>query len=65
MPAAPFRFIRIGEVMHRTGLSRSTIRRLQLAGKFPLHLRITDGTVGWRDYEVLAWIERTANGGDR
>jgi len=38
-----------------TGVSRTTLWRLQKAGKFPQPVRISAGRVGWREQEVIAW----------
>ena len=50
------RYIRITELVLVTGLSRSTIYRLELAGKFPNRHQITARTVGWSDIEVNEWL---------
>lgn len=44
-----------------TGLSRSSIYRLQADGQFPRPIRLGPRAVGWRADEIAAWIEqRTA-----
>ena len=40
VPDEPFRLWRLREVVHRTGLSASTIYRLMAAGNFPRPVRI-------------------------
>ena len=55
-PGPERRILRAKEVIKLTGLSRSTIWRLQRQGKFPRSRRIGDVAVGWLDAEVLAWI---------
>jgi prophage regulatory protein len=53
--------LRKPEVVRRTGLSAATIRRLELAGRFPKRLQLSTMAVGWDEREVSAWIDgRTA-----
>jgi prophage regulatory protein len=53
--AAP-RLLRFPAVRERTGLSRSTIWRLERAGGFPRHRRISRNSVGWLENEIADWI---------
>src|SRR5262245_23762515 len=58
-PAAerrPDRFLRSHEVVARTGVSRTTIWRLERSGNFPARRRLSPNTVGWRESEVEEWI---------
>jgi prophage regulatory protein len=50
------RLLRFPDVRNRTGLSRSTIWRLERDGCFPRHRRISANAVAWPEDEVLAWI---------
>ena len=50
------RLLRFAEVRQRTGLSRSTIWRLEALGAFPRHRQLTVGTVGWVESEIDHWI---------
>ena len=52
----PAKLLRFPDVRARTGLSRSTIWRLERRGDFPLHRRISPNAVAWLDEEVTAWI---------
>jgi prophage regulatory protein len=52
----PLRFIRLDVVRDRTGLSRSTIWRLERRGDFPKHRRISLNAVGWLEAEVDEWV---------
>jgi predicted DNA-binding transcriptional regulator AlpA len=45
-----------------TGLSRSTLRRLEIAGQFPQRRRLSPGRVGFVLAEIEAWIEERAVG---
>ena len=50
------RFVRQTEVCERTGLARTTIWRLERAGKFPGRRRVTDSSVAWLESELTEWI---------
>ncbi len=52
----PARLLRFPAVRDRTGLSRSTIWRLERQGAFPKHRRISANAVAWLEHEVSAWI---------
>ncbi len=57
----PTRFLRLPEVMERTGLSRSTIYVRVAAGSFPRPVALGGRAVGWIEAEVEAWVaERIA-----
>lgn len=51
------RLIRLPAVMRLTGLSRSTINRMESRGQFPPRIRDGARAVAWREREILAWIE--------
>ena len=58
---APGRFLRLPEVMARTGLSRSTIYVRLEQGCFPRPVSLGARAVGWIESEVDEWIrERIA-----
>lgn len=50
------RLLRPRVVCERTGLSRSTLWRLERRGAFPRHRQISTNAVGWLEEEVNAWI---------
>jgi len=52
----PLRFLRFPAVRARTGLSRTTIWRLERRGDFPRHRRISSNAVAWAEHEVADWI---------
>jgi prophage regulatory protein len=56
LDSMPLRFIRFTAVRDRTGLSRSTIWRLERQGEFPRHRRISSNAVGWLEQEVNEWV---------
>ncbi|OEU72713.1 MAG: hypothetical protein BA869_01480 [Desulfuromonadales bacterium C00003107] len=48
-----------------TGLSRTTIWRMEKVGKFPKRRQISSGRVGWLASEVNPWAEgRPVVGGE-
>lgn len=51
------RFIRLPEVIERSGLSRRTIYRKMAAGEFPRSVALGDNAVAWRESELLAWMQ--------
>jgi prophage regulatory protein len=50
------KLLRFPMVRERTGLSRSTIWRLERQGDFPKHRRISANVVAWVEDEVISWI---------
>lgn len=51
------RIERLPSVVKRTGVSQSTIRRLERGGKFPRRRHLTGfRSVGWLRSEVDAWL---------
>jgi prophage regulatory protein len=50
------KLLRFPAVRERTGLSRSTIWRLEQHGDFPKHRRISANVVAWVEEEVMSWI---------
>jgi prophage regulatory protein len=52
----PLRLLRFGEVRQRTGLSRSTIWRMERRGAFPRRIKVSLNVVAWREDEVSEWI---------
>jgi len=49
------KFLRIRQVMQLTGLSRMTIYRLELAGRFPKRRRLSENSVAWLESDIEAW----------
>jgi predicted DNA-binding transcriptional regulator AlpA len=52
----PTRILRVKEVVRRTGVSRTTIWRLERRSEFPARRQISPGAVGWIESEVERWI---------
>jgi len=56
-PTSALRLLRFPDVRARTGLSRSTIWRLERSGAFPSHRRISTNAVAWLEQDVTDWIQ--------
>lgn len=50
------RYLRIAEVVSRTGVSRSTIYEMMGKNEFPLARRLTSRTVGWEEADIDNWM---------
>ena len=51
------RFLRLADVMARTGLSRSSIYLKINQGNFPQNINIGFRSVGWLESEIDAWMQ--------
>jgi prophage regulatory protein len=51
------KFLRIRQVMQLTGLSRMTIYRLELAGRFPKRRRLSENSVAWLESDIAEWAD--------
>jgi len=60
--ALPNAIRRLPMVMARTGLSATTIWRMERRGEFPKRLRLSANAVGWREEELKAWIDARDRG---
>jgi prophage regulatory protein len=63
-PLPPVKLLRFPAVRERTGLSRSTIWRLERRGEFPKHHRIAPNIVAWSEPDVSRWIEERLGADD-
>jgi predicted DNA-binding transcriptional regulator AlpA len=54
--------LRTADVVRRTGLSRTTLWRLERKGDFPTRVHLGLNSVGWRVEEIDAWIDRRPRG---
>ncbi len=54
------RLIRLKEVMDLTGLSRTTIWRLEKDGRFPARVQISPNCIGWKSSSIQGFIESRA-----
>jgi len=48
--------IRIGAVVSRTGLSRSTVYDLIAKKEFPQRIFLSERAVGWIESEIASWV---------
>ena len=55
------RFLRLPEVMHRTGLPRASIYEQMAQGIFPKPIDLSIRSRGWIESEVDAWIKARIN----
>lgn len=55
------KFLRLKAVMEKTGLSRSTIYRLEAARDFPRRVKLSQSTVAWDENDVEEWMRTRAN----
>ena len=53
----PERIIRIKEVVELTGLSRTTLWRMEKTRKFPNRVSLGANSIGWRLSEIQDWID--------
>lgn len=54
------KIINVKQVQEVTGLSRTTIWRLQRTGNFPKNFHISPARKGWRLSDVENWIQEMA-----
>ncbi len=53
----PERIVRAKELHELTGLSRTTIWRMERKGEFPTRVPLSGNSVGWRYSEVIEWMK--------
>lgn len=58
IPDAPERILRIKEVTELTGISRTTIWRMERNGKFPARVQLGVGSVGWKSSSLQKWMAK-------
>ncbi len=51
------RFLRLREVLHRTGLGRSTVYRWMDEGRFPKSVRLGGRSIAWIEHEIDDWLQ--------
>jgi prophage regulatory protein len=56
VPRPEGRILRLKDVVRMVGLSRSTVWKMDLEGKFPKHRKLGPRSVGWLDVEIHEWI---------
>ena len=50
-------FLRLPQVIQRTGISRSAIYKMVADGAFPVPVRIGARTVAWVESDIESWSE--------
>ncbi len=61
VPRAERDVVNRAELERLTGLSATTLWRMETAGRFPARVQLSHKRVGWRRSEVAAWLaEREA-----
>ena len=53
----PERIVRAKELHELTGLSRTTIWRMERKGEFPSRVPLSGNSVGWRYSEIIEWMK--------
>ncbi len=56
------KILRIRDVTITTGLSRTTVWRLERRGEFPRRVRLSPNSTGWIESEIEQWIESRPRG---
>ncbi len=49
--------LRLPDVQKLTGLSRSSVYRLEATGDFPKRVRLSERATAWREDELLEWLD--------
>lgn len=58
------RFVKLPEVLFRTGISRTTLYDEMSKGRFPRNYTLLNRGVAWREKDIDAWIaEKIEKGG--
>lgn len=52
------KILRIKQVVDLTGLPKSTIYTYRVRGEFPAQVRLGPRAVGWRESDVIQWINQ-------
>jgi prophage regulatory protein len=55
-PVHPTRYLRLPEVKHLIGLSRSQIYKMQGEGSFPSSIGLSKRAVAWSEVAVRDWM---------
>ena len=54
------RYMRLEDVVHTTGVGKSTLFNLIKRGEFPAPIRVLPNTSRWLSDEVQEWIKQTS-----
>lgn len=55
---SPIRFLRLSQVMERTGFKRTAIYKYISQGDFPKQVALTGRGVAWVESEIIAWQQQ-------
>ncbi|MGE3992939.1 helix-turn-helix transcriptional regulator [Pseudorhodoplanes sp.] len=55
MTEPPKNFLRLPQVVERSGLSKSVIKAKVRAGEFPQPFRISERAVAWTEDDIVRW----------
>ncbi|MBV5326503.1 MAG: AlpA family phage regulatory protein [Chlorobium sp.] len=58
-------FLPLDKVEQKTNLSKSTIRRMEIAGNFPRRHRISPRRIVWLAADIEAWIQEKVGANTR
>jgi prophage regulatory protein len=58
------KILRLPAVLELTGLSRSSIYLRLAQGTFPKRVSLGSRAIGWRESDVVSWIETLSERGD-
>lgn len=53
----PSALLRLPEVQRLSGLSRSSIYRLEAQGGFPSRVKLSERATAWRAAEIFSWLD--------
>jgi prophage regulatory protein len=56
-PPANDTMLRMSDVVRLTGLSKSTIKRMVIDGRFPKPMHLSPRRRGWKGHEINSWLE--------
>ncbi|MGO3344157.1 MAG: AlpA family transcriptional regulator [Marinomonas sp.] len=59
------RLMKLQEVIHTTGLGRSSIYNYMSKGQFPKNVVLGERAVAWLESEVIEWIQAKLNQRDK
>jgi len=61
----PKKFLRLPDVLERTGYKRTTIYEMIKAGNFPAPVHLGPRAVAWVESEVEAWMQERIDARDQ
>ena len=61
----PKKFLRLPDVIERTGYKRTTIYEMIKAGNFPAPVHLGPRAVAWVESEVEAWMQERIDARDQ